>query len=75
MKEWEAEYLAERTARHLRAMDKAERALHCMRDCTSPSDICTAAVRSPALACCLFHALDKWRPCVAALATSAIACS
>jgi hypothetical protein len=47
MKDWEAEYLAARTARHIRAMDKAERVLQCMRDSPDPSDICTSAVRPP----------------------------
>ena len=46
MKDWEAEYLACRTARHIRAMDKAERALECMRDCADTSETCTSAVCS-----------------------------
>jgi hypothetical protein len=45
MKDWEAEYLACRTAQHIRAMDKAEQALDFMRRCGSPEAACTSAVR------------------------------
>lgn len=45
MKDWEAEHLAARTARHIRALDRAEAELDYRKGAADPVDVCTCAVR------------------------------
>jgi hypothetical protein len=51
MKDWEAEHLAARTAQHIRALDKADKAMEYLKEYPEPVDVCTCAVHRPHIAC------------------------